>query len=78
MEDVLKKLLEAGQAIVPALIPGAGPVLVAGKKILEALEAGKDLFEPGDQSEAEGTIRELNTAMNAEVDAEIAALRGEG
>lgn len=72
----LKSVLEAAKAIVPVMVPGAGPVLVAGKHLLDALEAGKDMFEPGDQSEANGTIRELQTAINAEVDAEIAALRG--
>ena len=77
MNDVLKFLLGAAKDIIPLMVPGAGPVLAAGQKIRDALEAGKDLFEPGDQSEVEGTIRELNTAMNAEVDAEIAALRGD-
>src|SRR3546814_10858244 len=77
MNDVLKHLLGAAKEIVPLMVPGAGAVLAAGEKIRDALEAGKDMFEPGDQSEVEGTLRELNTAMNAEVDAEIAALRSE-
>src|SRR3546814_13981960 len=73
MNDVLKHLLGAAKEIVPLMVPGAGAVLAAGEKIRDALEAGKDMFEPGDQSEVEGTLRELNTAMNAEADAEIAA-----
>lgn len=76
MNDILKHVLEAAKAIAPAIVPGAGPVLVAGKHLLEALEAGKDMFEPGDQSEANGTIASLQTAINAEIDDEIAALRG--
>src|SRR3546814_18091581 len=77
MNDVLKHLLGAAKEIVPLMVPGAGAVLAAGEKIRDALEAGKDMFEPGDQSAVEGTLRELNTAMNAAVDAEIAARRGD-
>src|SRR3546814_11960814 len=76
MNDVLKHLHGAAKEIVPLMVPGAGAVLAAGEKIRDALEAGKDMFEPGDQSEVEGTLRELNTALHAEVDAEIADLRG--
>lgn len=76
MKDILDSVLAAAKAIVPAMVPGAGAVLVAGENLLKALEAGKDMFEPGDQSEVDGTIRELQATINDEVDAEIAALRG--
>src|SRR3546814_9171178 len=50
MNDVLKHLLGAAKEIVPLMVTGAGAVLAAGEKTRDALEPGKDMFEPGDQS----------------------------
>src|SRR3546814_1046342 len=63
MNDVLKHLLGAAKEIVPLMVPGAGAVLAAGEKIRDALEAGKDMFEPGDQSESEEHTSELQSLM---------------
>jgi len=77
MNDVLAKIIEAGKAIIPAMVPGAGAALAAGKAIAEAIEAGRDLLTPGDQSAADETLAELQQRVNAHFDDTIAKLRGE-
>lgn len=77
MKEILQTVLEAGKALLPAIVPGAAPVIEAAGKIAKALEAGKDLLDPGDQSEADQTIREIQAAVNAHADKTIGGLRGD-
>lgn len=76
MNDTLKHLLAAGQAILPAIVPGAAPAIALGKAVLDALDAGKDLVTPGDQAEYGTTRDALRAKVLAHFDDTIAGLRG--
>lgn len=76
MDDTLKLLIEAGKAILPAIVPGAGAAIRIGEGIADALEAAKDLGTPGDQSENAETRAAIRARVLQHFDDTIAGLRG--
>lgn len=77
MDDTLKHLLAAGKAILPQIVPGAGPAILMAKGIIDALDAGKDLVTPGDQADYGATRDALRDKVLAHFDDTIAGLRGD-
>lgn len=77
MNDTVKLLIEAGKAILPAIVPGAAVAMHIGKGIVDALEAAKDLGTPGDQSDNAETRAAVREKILEHLDETISGLRGD-
>lgn len=78
MDDILKHLIAAGKAVLPAIVPGASTAILIGKGVVDALEAAKDLGTPGDQAENAVTREAVREKILEHFDDTISGLRGEG
>lgn len=77
MDDTIKLLIAAGKSVLPQIVPGAAIAIQIGKGIVDALEAGKDLGTPGDQSDNAATRGAVREKILEHFDATISGLRGD-
>lgn len=75
MKEFLTHLLAAAEALAPHIHQGAVPAINAGKAILKAIEAGKELAAPGEPADLQERIDRLQKAVGQHATDTAASLR---
>jgi hypothetical protein len=73
----LSKLIAVVKATAEAMVPGAAETIRAGEAVLELADSVAPTLASDDQQALQGAIDGLIAKMSADVDAAVAALKGE-
>ena len=71
IKDVAGDIVAAGKAILPLIVPGAGPIIEAGERIASALDKIVDIDGAPDAAETRDQLRDR---VNANLDRAIGKL----
>lgn len=75
MKALLDSLISLGKTVLPLIVPGAGPMIEIGERVIEAIDHAKATAGADTPAELDQIRGDLDARVNAHVDQTIANLR---